>query len=129
MKAQDVVRQDIREQLEKTVAELQGTLHDQLEIDHAEHEHQRGGQDSTEEAMQAADIEMEMTQTSRTGYQLILTREALKKLDDGTFGACEDCGEQIGSNRLMANPIAKRCIPCQTSHEYTQKQKDATPSL
>jgi len=129
MKMEEVMQQDIRKQLEANVAELQGALHDHLDADHADGDLERGGNDGGDEAMQAVEIEMEMTQTSRAGYQLQLTKEALTKLDAGTFGECEDCGNEIGWKRLIANPIAKRCIPCQTNHENTQNQKDATPSL
>lgn len=37
---------------------------------------------------------------------------ALHKLDDGTFGACERCGQPIGDARLEAMPAARRCITC-----------------
>lgn len=35
---------------------------------------------------------------------------ALKRIDDGTYGACEVCGEPIPGDRLEANPAAKTCI-------------------
>ncbi|QQG38064.1 MAG: TraR/DksA C4-type zinc finger protein [Candidatus Kaiserbacteria bacterium] len=35
---------------------------------------------------------------------------ALKKMDDGTYGICEKCGEPIPVDRLEANPAAKTCI-------------------
>jgi DnaK suppressor protein len=38
--------------------------------------------------------------------------EALRKLDDGTFGACEDCGNPIADARLEAMPTARLCIGC-----------------
>src|SRR3989338_3849646 len=46
--------------------------------------------------------------------QTILNRidEALKKIDDGTYGICEDCGKPISLKRLKAVPYAKLCIKC-----------------
>ncbi len=38
--------------------------------------------------------------------------DALKKLDAGTYGKCEDCGEAIASDRLEAMPSARHCISC-----------------
>lgn len=38
---------------------------------------------------------------------------ALKKIDDGSFGACERCGEAIAEKRLEALPFARYCIDCQ----------------
>jgi len=39
-------------------------------------------------------------------------RAALKRLDAGEFGFCEDCGEYIGDRRLRVDPIARRCVDC-----------------
>ena len=38
---------------------------------------------------------------------------ALQKIDDGSFGNCERCGETIGDKRLEALPFARYCIDCQ----------------
>lgn len=38
--------------------------------------------------------------------------EALAKMDGGTYGACESCGEQIADARLEAMPSARYCITC-----------------
>lgn len=40
---------------------------------------------------------------------------ALVRLDDGTYGKCVDCGEQISSERLEALPAAARCMNCQAT--------------
>lgn len=37
---------------------------------------------------------------------------ALGRLDDGTYGYCETCGEQIARERLLARPTARTCIEC-----------------
>lgn len=42
---------------------------------------------------------------------------ALRSVDDGTYGTCEGCGEDIPTNRLEALPIATRCIACQSTFE------------
>ena len=49
--------------------------------------------------------------------QLRTVRYALAKFDDGSFGACEDCGNPIGFSRLQARPEARLCISCQTRSE------------
>jgi DnaK suppressor protein len=43
--------------------------------------------------------------------------EALKRVDEGTFGACRSCGEPIASPRLRAIPWARYCIDCQELEE------------
>lgn len=37
---------------------------------------------------------------------------ALRRLDDGDYGQCERCGEQIAAGRLEARPTATTCIKC-----------------
>lgn len=41
-------------------------------------------------------------------------RAAVKRIEDGDFGICEDCGEEIGAGRLELDPGATRCISCAT---------------
>jgi RNA polymerase-binding protein DksA len=37
---------------------------------------------------------------------------ALAKIDDGTYGTCEQCGKEIAPARLEAKPAARNCIDC-----------------
>jgi len=46
---------------------------------------------------------------------------ALKKIQDGTYGFCEDTGEPIGLKRLIARPVATLCIAAQEKHEKNEK--------
>jgi len=46
---------------------------------------------------------------------------ALKRLKEGTYGFCEETGEQIGLKRLIARPIATLCIAAQEKHEKEEK--------
>jgi RNA polymerase-binding protein DksA len=41
------------------------------------------------------------------------------RIADGSFGTCTDCGGDIGFDRLLAYPTAKRCFSCQRQHEKT----------
>jgi DnaK suppressor protein len=47
---------------------------------------------------------------------------ALKKMEDGTNGECESCGEQISVARLMARPVAQLCIDCKTEQENEERR-------
>jgi DnaK suppressor protein len=44
-------------------------------------------------------------------------REALRRLEDGTFGLCEECGRPIAKARLDAVPFAAYCVHCMRTHE------------
>ena len=47
---------------------------------------------------------------------------ALAKFEDGTYGECEQCGEQIAVARLMARPVAQLCIDCKTAQENEERR-------
>ena len=46
---------------------------------------------------------------------------ALDKLEEGSFGICESCGEQIARARLVARPVTAYCIQCKTRMEAFEK--------
>ena len=56
-----------------------------------------------------------------TGHQLHLVRQALARMEDGSYGLCEHCGEPIGYSRLDARPEAPLCIACQTRLERSRR--------
>lgn len=68
--------------------------------------------------------------SERDSTLLIHTREnhliekikiALEKIEDGTFGTCEECGEPIPMARLKVRPVTAHCIECKTKMEYQEK--------
>jgi len=50
-------------------------------------------------------------------------KEALARLEDGSFGICEDCGEPIAEKRLKARPVTTLCIDCKRKQEAEEKQR------
>lgn len=48
-------------------------------------------------------------------------RDALARLEAGTFGTCAACGSQIGSARLRARPVTDLCIECKTDAEGAER--------
>ncbi len=49
--------------------------------------------------------------------------QALERIDKGTFGICEECGQTIGLKRLEARPVTTMCIECKTDQEEKEKIK------
>jgi DnaK suppressor protein len=47
---------------------------------------------------------------------------ALQKIEDGSYGECESCGEQIAVARLLARPVAQLCIDCKTAQENEERK-------
>lgn len=72
------------------------------EVDHASH-----------------DIEQSMRMRLRNRELLYLKKidEALERIEDGTFGECEDCGCEIEHKRLLARPTATLCVSCKEEQE------------
>ena len=48
-------------------------------------------------------------------------RSALERIENGTFGVCEECGEDITIKRLKARPVTTQCIDCKTKEEASEK--------
>jgi DnaK suppressor protein len=49
--------------------------------------------------------------------------EAIGRLDEGEYGVCEGCGEDIGIKRLEARPVTTYCIDCKTLQETKEKSQ------
>ncbi|MGH3494327.1 MAG: TraR/DksA family transcriptional regulator [Sciscionella sp.] len=61
------------------------------------------------------DHEMSMARNARENVQLV--RAALHRIDDGSYGVCESCGNPIGKMRLQAFPRATLCMECKQRQE------------
>lgn len=65
----------------------------------------------------ASDREVRHAEQLRDEHELQAVRAALKRIADGSYGECVDCGKPIALERLKANLAAMRCIACQTKAE------------
>jgi RNA polymerase-binding protein DksA len=68
---------------------------------------------------EAMEREKEMMLASRESRTVLLIREALRKIDAGGYGDCEECGKPIGAKRLELIPHAQFCTRCQVKAERT----------
>ena len=48
-------------------------------------------------------------------------RNSLEDIENGEYGICEDCGQDIAIERLKARPVARRCIHCKAKQENLEK--------
>ena len=58
---------------------------------------------------------LSLNENERTRLQEV--DESLDRIETGTYGICEECGEPIGLKRLEVRPVAKYCVPCKTKLE------------
>jgi len=79
--------------------------------------------DVTDRASQESDRNFELRIRDRERKLAKKLREALQRIDEGTFGICEVCGKNISEKRLMARPITTLCIACKTKQEEQEKQR------
>jgi DnaK suppressor protein len=54
---------------------------------------------------------------------------ALRRLADGSYGLCEDCGDEIAAARLGAMPFAERCRDCEELREDGERQRRRRPRV
>ena len=77
--------------------------------------------DIVDQASSYTEKNVEMRAINRQIKLITKIDGALKKIQDGTYGFCEDTGEPIGLKRLMARPVATLCIAAQEKHEKDEK--------
>jgi DnaK suppressor protein len=58
-----------------------------------------------------------LSEMSRLGRKLQLVEDALKRVEEGTYGQCSECGRSIESRRISAVPWAHLCVKCQEQAE------------
>ena len=68
------------------------------------------------------DRELSLNLASTEQQILYQIDEALKRLDDGSFGLCQQCNQPIAMSRLKAVPYASMCIDCQRAKEQKSKR-------
>lgn len=78
--------------------------------------------DPNDRASRETDISLELRSRDREGKLIKKINEALDRLEQGEYGYCETCGEDIGVSRLEARPTADLCIDCKTLDEIREKQ-------
>ncbi len=68
-------------------------------------------------------IELNNQLSTRNAAKLGQIHSALSKIEDGTYGICEECGEQIPEKRLLINPYFVTCVSCAEDREAEEKQR------
>lgn len=98
---------------------IQRKLELEQELESLSSEQMVDGQ-SQDDGDQVVSITMEtlrnsLQDTEYQEYSNILS--AIESIDKGTYGICQECGQQISENRLKYNPNARRCLSCQEKAE------------
>ena len=78
--------------------------------------------DPNDRATQESEFGLELRTRDRERKLLRKIQVSLVKIDEGTFGYCEETGEEIGLKRLEARPVATYTLEAQERREITEKQ-------
>jgi DnaK suppressor protein len=105
-----------KDQLRRALELRRETLVQELEHDAARLREERVGE--------WTDVgpDVEQADLVRDADELRDIEAARRRLEDGSYGICIDCGAEIGFERLHVEPEAARCIECQRRHERTYRR-------
>ena len=84
-------------------------------------DHEISSPDIVDQASSQTEKTVEMRTLNRQRKLLSKIDKAIKKIDNNTYGFCEETGEPIGLKRLIARPIATLSIEAQEKHEKNEK--------
>ncbi len=112
----DKFKKMLEEQRDELMGNAQKTLSGDIHLD----------PDDFPDEIDAASSEMNLAFQGRLRERerglISKIEQALKKIEDGIYGECESCGEQIGTKRIEARPVAELCIDCKAEHEALERR-------
>ena len=82
-----------------------------------------GSPDFIDQASMGSNTDFSFLLRERKGKLIVKIKTALEKLDEGDFGICEECGEEISEERLKARPMAALCIVCKKKQEAQERRR------
>ncbi len=107
-------------QLKRDYQTLLSEVHEELENSGNQHRIDllnREPGDSGDESLATTLVNLNLTTLDRHVQEIRDIEATFRRVTDGEYGACVDCGVDIGFDRLRAYPTAKRCIVCQEKRE------------
>ena len=79
--------------------------------------------DPNDRATMESDRSFELRIRGRERKLMEKVDEALARIEDGTYGICAGCGEEVAVKRLQARPVGKFCIDCKTKQEQQEREQ------
>src|SRR5690606_19231540 len=80
-------------------------------------EQAREVQDFKDVAAEETRVAIDEVTLSQAATELRQVTAARRRIEDGSYGGCQDCGESIAERRLLAMPSTRFCTECQAIHE------------
>jgi DnaK suppressor protein len=101
------MKQEIVSDVEQTISDMTG--------------HQLNTPDMADRATLEEERSFELRLRGREQMLLKKINQAIDRIDNGTYGICAKCEEEIGIKRLEARPVATYCIDCKIRQEQQEK--------
>ena len=79
--------------------------------------------DPTDRASLESDRNFELRIRDRERKLIVKIKEALNRIETKSFGICEECGEDISTERLTARPVTTLCIDCKKNQENQERRQ------
>ena len=116
----DELKRMLIERQREIMHEVQGKIRD-VRAEGADKDHEVLDPGETSEVDIQEDIEFALIQMKAETLNKI--NEALARLEEGTYGNCFECGEEISERRLRALPFAVRCKDCEEAREIAEQRE------
>lgn len=98
--------EDLLNQAEQTMSELVSQSDQEIE--------------EIDRASAYADQTMKLKIKTRESRLIKKVKQALERIEEGTYGFCDECGQEISIKRLEARPVTTKCIECKENQEKTE---------
>ena len=112
----DYFRKKLEEMMSSIMEGAEKTIHDMTD-------NTENYPDPTDRATAESDRSFELRIRDRERKLLAKIKSAIDRIDEGTYGVCEDCGDDISEKRLEARPVTTLCIDCKSEQESIESQK------
>ncbi len=107
-------RKKLEELSRQLLSEAEKTIHEMTD-------HSDNYPDPTDRATAESDRSFELRIRDRERKLLAKIKEAVERIEQDTYGICEECGDDISLKRLEARPVTTLCIACKTKQENHEK--------
>jgi DnaK suppressor protein len=104
----------LHERRAELAARLDARLHGSDDDRRAEAGLERHSDETDDDAAAEASRQADIHALARMAEEVEQVEAALRRVEDGSYGECIDCGDPVGAARLAAYPMALRCAGCQS---------------
>jgi DnaK suppressor protein len=112
----EMFRKLLNQQLTALLSEAGGTLGDLTDANKEVHA------DPIDIASTESNRDFQLRIRDRERVLIRKIKEAIQRIDDGEYGYCVGCGNEISEKRLVARPVATHCIDCKTEAEQIERR-------